>query len=327
MKKLISILILIFFFLELIISQPKIIFDTDFGGDADDLGALAMLHHFMDKEECELPAVVCWSTEQYAVPAVDAVNRFYNHPDIPVGRRAGCVHFDKNSYNKPLADAFSYKLTHSDVKNAVVLYREILAENEDKSLTIVVTGPLKNIENLLNSKADSISRLSGKELIEKKVKEFVIMGGQYPEGEDEWNFNGNMPGVTKKVIPKIPVPIVFSGYELGEKIKTAEAFNEMDKNTPLYVGFKHFSQHAPWMKDAYKGKISPNASYDQTAILYAVRGGVGEYWTKSEPGKCIPDKVGGNKWKSKKNGQHTYLKLKMPANELGNLIDNFMLGK
>ncbi len=47
-------------------AQTRIIFDTDFGIDADDLGALAMLHHFVDKNECELAAVMCWSTEQYA---------------------------------------------------------------------------------------------------------------------------------------------------------------------------------------------------------------------------------------------------------------------
>ena len=32
-------------------AQVKIIFDTDIGGDADDLGALAMLHNFVDKKE------------------------------------------------------------------------------------------------------------------------------------------------------------------------------------------------------------------------------------------------------------------------------------
>lgn len=54
-------------------SQTRIIFDTDFGGDADDLGALSILHTLVDMEECELLAVMCWSTEQYAVSAIDAV--------------------------------------------------------------------------------------------------------------------------------------------------------------------------------------------------------------------------------------------------------------
>ena len=57
-------------------AQPKIIFDTDFGGDADDLGALVMLHHFMNRGECDLLAVMCWNVEPSAVSAIDAVNRF-----------------------------------------------------------------------------------------------------------------------------------------------------------------------------------------------------------------------------------------------------------
>ena len=60
-----------------IYSQSKIIFDTDFGGDADDLGVLCMLHNCIDKNECELLGIMCRSTEKYAVSAIDAVNRFY----------------------------------------------------------------------------------------------------------------------------------------------------------------------------------------------------------------------------------------------------------
>ena len=47
--------------------QVKIIFDTDFGGDADDLGALVMLHNLHGRGECELLAVMSWSTEQYVI--------------------------------------------------------------------------------------------------------------------------------------------------------------------------------------------------------------------------------------------------------------------
>jgi len=74
-------------------SQVKIILDTDFGGDVDDLGALVMLHNFIQKDECDLLAVMCWSTEEYAVPAIDAVNRYYKHPTIPIGVRRGESHF------------------------------------------------------------------------------------------------------------------------------------------------------------------------------------------------------------------------------------------
>ena len=307
-------------------SQVKLIFDTDFGGDADDLGALAMLHHCAAKGECELLAIMCWTTEQNAIPAIDAVNRFYKHPNVPIGVRKEGSHFDGTSYSKPIAEEFYHELNYQTATDATALYRKILAENDDKSITIVAVGPLKNIENLIRSKGDIHSKLDGKALISKKVKEFVIMGGQYPEGKKEWNFDGNMPGITRYVIQNIDVPITFSGFELGVKIKTGEVFNQIDKNTPLYVGFKYFSEHATWMKQYYKGQILNNSTYDQTAVLYAVRKGLGTYWDRSENGVCLPDEVGGNKWQENRDGKHSYLKLKMSNNDMARLIESLMLG-
>ncbi len=308
-------------------SQTRIIFDTDIGGDADDLGALAMLHHFIDKNECELAAVMCWSTEQYAVSAIDAVNRFYAHPDIPIGARKDTIHYLESNYNKVIADKFPHKLNHQLVPDAVVLYRKILSESADESLVIVTVGPLKNIENLLESVADSISPLSGEELVEQKVREFVIMGGQFPEGKWEWNFAGGMPGVTQNVLSRLKVPITFSGFELGVAIKSGEAFNRIDPNTPLYVGFLYFSAHAPWKKANFKGAILDNSTFDQTAVLYAVRNGTGTYWDKVSGGICIPDEKGGNTWKQAESSKQSYLKLTMDQDEIAKLMEDMMLGE
>ena len=74
MRNILSILIVLFMNASNIFPQVKIIFDTDFEGDADDLGALAMLHNLMDRGECELIGIMCWSTAQYTVPGIDAVN-------------------------------------------------------------------------------------------------------------------------------------------------------------------------------------------------------------------------------------------------------------
>jgi hypothetical protein len=307
-------------------AQVNIIFDTDIGGDVDDLGALAMLHHFVDKKECNLLGVMCWSTEQYSVSSIDAVNRYYNHPDIPIGVRKDKVHHQEWFYSKPICDKFDYNLTPKTAEDATVLYRKILAKAKNKSVVIVTVGPLKNIENLLNSKGDSISRWSGKKLIKKKVKEFVIMGGQFPSGKNEWNFNGDMKGVTKRVIKQLKVPITFSGFELGDAIKTGVVFNKMDKNTPLYIGWMHFSNNAPWMEKFRTGKIIDNSTFDQTAVLYAVRGGVGKYWDRVKGGKCVPDDVGGNTWIKKRRSKHSYLKLKMDSEELAKELEAMMLG-
>ncbi len=322
-----SVSMVIFFYSINTFSQPNLILDTDFGGDADDLGALVMLNHFSNRGECNILAVMTWTTEEYAVPAIDAVNTFYGNAAIPIGVRKTGKYHEKWNYSKPIADVFDHDETYESAAEPTSLYRQILSESDDSSVVIVTVGPLKNIENLLESEGDSIFPLSGKELVELKVKEFVMMGGKFPQGENEWNFDGNMPGVTRRVIENISVPIVFSGYELGSEIHTAEVFNDLNKTHPLYIGFMHFSANAPWMKDNYKGRILDNATYDQTAVLYAVRNGIGAYWDICEKGVCIPDDTGGNKWVKDKNANHSYLILKMQNDTLAKKIEAFMLGE
>lgn len=304
----------------------KIIFDTDFGGDADDLGALAMLNHFKNKGEIDLMAVMCWSTEKNAVSAIDATNTFYGNPDIPIGVRKGEVHEAAWNYTKVLADKLPHQRSSETAPDATSLYRELLAKSKDHSVIIVAVGPFMNIKKLIDSRADKHSSLSGSDLITKKVKEFVLMGGQFPGGENEWNFNGDMPGVTRYVLDHIHIPVTFSGFELGASIKTGEVFNELPEDSPIYMGFYHFSENAPWIKQNFKGQILDNSTFDQTAVLYAVRGGIGTYWHRVENGYCLADDHGGNTWVEKENTLHSYLVLDMPKEQIESEIEAFMLG-
>ena len=304
----------------------KIIFDTDIGGDADDLGALAMLHNFVSKGECELLAVMSWANDEYAVPAIDAINRYYHHPDIQIGARKDNIYNLDRLYNKPIADHFKNTLTYKDVPDTTTLYRKILSKQKDRDVVLVTVGPLLNIKRLIESGPDSVSDLNGSELISRKVKEVVMMGGHFPGGKGEWNFSGNMPGVTRFVLENLDVPVVFSGFEIGLAIRTGEVFNEIDKNTPLYVGYLHFCQHAPWMQP-YQGRIIDNSTFDQTAVLYAVRGGVGDYWLKIKGGYCEVQDNGDNRWVEGKITNQSYLKLNKEPGTMAHLIESIMLDK
>ncbi|TCO10553.1 nucleoside hydrolase [Natronoflexus pectinivorans] len=323
--KTIVLLVLILGFITVSPAQVKIIFDTDIGGDADDLGALAMLHGFVKNGECELLAVMIWNTEKYAVPMVDAVNRFYGNSNIPIGVRSGGTHTLDFNHGKIISENLPHKLNYEDVPETTDLYRKVLADQPDSSIVIVCVGPLKNIKRVLESTPCEHSGLNGKELLHKKVKKMVIMGGQYPEGEWEWNFCGGMPGVTKFVLENLGMPVIFSGYELGLQIQTGYAFNNIDQNHPLYLGFKHFSKHAPWMKENFQGRILNNATYDQTAVLYAVRGGVGLWWDKIKGGYNKADENGGNRWIEATVTNHSYLRLLEDSSKLGSLIEDLML--
>lgn len=307
--------------------KTKIIFDTDFGGDADDLGALAMLNHFHNKGEAELAAVMCWNLEQYATSAIDAVNTYYGNQDIIIGKRQGEAHLTDWNHSKVIADNLPHNINYNNAPNATELYRKILSESDDNSVTIVAVGPLMNILELINSNGDSYSSLNGKELIHTKVKEFVIMGGNFPTSENEWNFDGNMPGVTKYVLEHIELPITFLGAELGASLKTGEVFNDLPKDSPLYLGFYHFSKYAPWMNHQFKGRIYDNATFDQTAVIYAIRDGVGNYWRRVENGICLADSTGGNRWAPRDGSNHSYLVLEKDKAAMELELESFMLGE
>ena len=119
-----------------------------------------------------------------------------------------------------------------------------------------------------------------------------------------------MPGVTRYVLDNLTVPVIFSGYEIGDRIKTGAVFNDLDRDTPLYVGFMHFSRNASWIRENFRGKILDNSSYDQTAVLYAVRNGEGIYWDRIEGGYCKADDSGGDTWIEGPVTNQSYLSLK-----------------
>jgi len=293
-------------------TQTKVIFDTDFGGDADDLGAIAMLHYYADRGDIDLLAITSWSNEEYAVPALAAVNLFYGRPELPLGVRETDTWRTEWNYTKPIADQFPHDPEAvANAAPAVALYRELLAEADPHSITIITVGPLANIQNLLRSEPDEVSDLSGEDLIEAKVDQVVIMGGQFPDGitahGPEWNFDGNMKGVTQEVVARIKRPIIFSGYEVGEALRYGAALNQHPTNTPLYVGYKYFSEHAPWMKQDYQGEILDNASFDQTAVMFAAIDGVGTHWSLSAPGTLFVDADGVGTWVENAAGQHRYM--------------------
>jgi hypothetical protein len=69
------------------------------------------------------------------------------------------------------------------------------------------------------------------------------------------------------------------------------------------------------------------SSFAQTAVLYAVRFGIGTYWDKVSNGICVPDEKGGNTWKHTENSNHSYLKLTMDQDEIARAIEGMMLGE
>jgi hypothetical protein len=116
------------------------------------------------------------------------------------------------------------------------------------------------LSGLLNSTADSYSRLSGPELIAAKVAELVIMGGEYPSGY-EYNFWGGNASLTGHVVNNWSGPIVFLGLEVGLKVLTGgPLMEEGPDDDPVRAAYIYYTY------------CKPRYSWDPLTVLYAIEG-------------------------------------------------------
>lgn len=309
----------------------KIIFDTDMGGDCDDVGALAMLHRLCDQGEAELLAVTHCCSSPYLAGCIDAINTYYNRR-VPIGLNYAYPLQDRGVYAGELCERYPNDYPPQDYPNeekmpdSVKLIRRILANAEDNSITLVVTGLLMTMAGLVLSQPDEISPLSGKELIEKKLARTVLMGGRFFETWPmdimmgtmkvtwEWNIKGGGLQIAQTVFDKWPSELVFSSFEIGLYITTMVDYpNRTGLQSPVAMAYEIHNQG--------RGRFS----WDQTAMLEAVRPNV--YWNYHEHGKISVDENLITHWKKDKNGKHTYLLPKVDYAEIRQVIDDLVDGK
>jgi inosine-uridine nucleoside N-ribohydrolase len=302
----------------------KIIFDTDMLTDPEDVNALCLLNAFADEGEAEILACVANGHEanRASGAAIDVVNTFYHRPDIPIGTYKGGYTNKKSTYTQILRDSFPHDAPNDDeLPDALAVYRETLSKQPDHSVVIISVGFLLNLQNLMNSKPDKFSNLDGKNLIRKKVKELVVMGGKYPEGREYNFYYGGVASAAKNVVENWPyeVPIMFSGYEIGEKIISGKNYKNKLTYCPLLIA----------LKNAYDAISRGRESWDETAVIYGIRGlsyKGKEYWKAQSKGSVLIDCLdGSNKWMSSPDKNQSYLIQSMNPDSLGSFMENLIL--
>jgi inosine-uridine nucleoside N-ribohydrolase len=292
----------------------SVIFDTDLDSDVDDVGALAVLHALVNKGEAKILGVIVTSDDIHSPLCADAINTYFQRPDIPIGvnKKAKLRSFSR--YTKGIAEEYPHDLqSYDDAEDATSLYRKILVSQPDNSVVIVTVGHLTNLKNLLLSEVDTHSPLDGITLVKRKVKLWSCMGGKYPKGKEP-NFYRPDPHSTSVCVNRWPKQVVFSGAEIGNPIKT---------------GGENFRKHAPLqspVRRAYElyNQFRGRSSWDQTAVLYAVRGN-NDWWSVHGQGYNHVFSDGSNKWRSSPDKDHGYLVEKTSPGELARIIDELMV--
>jgi inosine-uridine nucleoside N-ribohydrolase len=301
------------------LTPVRLIFDTDIGPDCDDAGAAAVLHALANLGEVDILAMMVSTggpTAKWGPPCLDAINTFYGRPDIPIGVLKAAGPQDSSKYNRQIAQEFPNDLKSGDnAPEATGLYRKILAKQPDHSVVIVTVGYLSNLRHLLDSNPDRYSKLNGLDLVARKVKLWCCMGGTYPRGK-EWNFHRD-PAASERVVNAWPTPVVFSGFEIGNAIHVgARLQTDTPKTNPIRRAYQLHTG----------GKNGQ--SWDQTAVLYAVRGhrgGLANVWDVEAKGHNHANRNGTNEWRAAPDRDHSYLIEKMPPADVAALIEKLML--
>lgn len=252
----------------------RVVLDTDMDTDCDDAAALGMLHVLADRGEAEIVATIVSARSDGAADCTDAINTFFGRPDLPIGRPARGVVMP-SKYARQVADAFPHDLDEKRAPDAVDVYREALERQPDGGVTIVTLGDLTNLADLLKVSAEG-DRPSGRDLIARKVRLWVCMGGNFvgrPARDDlrlgNNNFTSDGPS-SLFAIRNWPGRIAFVGREIGSVpsgLAVGANLSELPEAHPVRAAYTRYFGGPP--RDRHVA--------DQTALLFAVRG-LDAYW-------------------------------------------------
>lgn len=237
--------------------------------DVDDVAALAMLHGLARSGDAEILATISSSLNPWAAPTIDVINTYFGKPDIPIGNVKTFGVYRNSKYAKIISEKYPQDVgLGENAPNAVAVYRHVLSEQADTSVVIVTVGYLTNMKDLMESKPDKYSSLTGEELIKRKVKHLVCMGGRYPLQPDpgKWgNFKPD-PISTIFVAEHWPTDIIFTaGGVFADAIPTGKILFEKanTKNNPVSEAYHIFLES--WNRNFHH-------SADLIAVYVAIKG-------------------------------------------------------
>lgn len=297
-----------------------LILDTDLGPDYDDVGAMALMHALADSGQVQILATLSSNADERVVPCIEVINAYFNRPEIPVGATKSSTAASLTTWHKEKwTDALPARYPHStdktsDAPDAVAVYRQLLSQQPDSSVVICTIGFLTNLKELLRSEGDAYSPLSGKELVARKVKRLVAMAGGFPQGR-EFNVYSDLES-SKVVAEEWPTEILFSGFEIGEKILTGKKLVAMPtERSPVKEAFAlSFAEGDP------DGRMS----WDQTAVLVAIKG-YAPYFDIERGHFKLADAEGNNDWEVDPQGTHARLLFRMTPARLAEVIEGYMM--
>src|ERR1041385_7382801 len=113
----------------------------------------------------------------------------------------------------------------------------------EQSATIIFTGQLRNLLNLWRSTPDSASGLYGPALLEKKIRQLIVVAGVFPNSYTGAEYNLGTDKEAALVLNEITnsIPLTFVGIEQGDPIIIpSKGIDVMDANNPVRYAHEIF---------------------------------------------------------------------------------------
>lgn len=289
-----------------------LLIETDIFSDVDDVGALAVAHAFADDGLAVIAGVCVNTPSRWGHQAVRVVNSYYGRPEIPVG---ALLPLDDSvadrDYAKTLATMFLSGDQLEPPASAVSTLRTVLDEAEDGSIVLVSLGFFGNLTALLASGPDGISPELGTDLVRRKVKRTVVMGGRFPSG---WEFNlGRFPSESASFLESWPGEIEFLGWEVGSDVVTGASLSPAaDPANPAALAYATFN-----------GPGVGRASWDLMTVALAVCG-VGDDYEYSPRGRVVVRDDGQTEWTVDPEGSHRYVTRVAPIETIQRALDHYL---
>lgn len=307
MKKRLILLVLLLPLIACAHQKQNIIFETDMGNDVDDALALRMLYNYQKEGKVNLLAISINKNGTSPVEFTDIMNTWYGFKRIPIGKitNGAVCENDAVNYATKVCEMKNAKgkprfkrsvKDYSNIPEATDLYRKIIAKQADQSVTIISTGFSTNLQRLLQTKGDSYSPLTGVELVQKKVKRLVMMGGSFVGNHNpEYNILKDVSAASA-VFSNWPTAIVTSPFEVGADILFPGSVIENIGVTTNPMA----AAYASYLKMPYD-----RPTWDLTAVLYAVEGA--SFFGLSPKGEISVDREGSTFFAPKEGGNCQYL--------------------
>ncbi len=296
--------------------RKNIILDTDIGPDCDDVAALAVLNLLADRGLCRILGVSHCTSNPYGAGMIDVINRYYGRPDIAISTYGGKGFLTDETcmrYNRYIATHYPNRYQACQPEEAVGMYRRILAAQEDKSVEVIGIGPMNNLSDLLDSKPDGYSMLSGISLVERKVSKLTMMAGAFRcssneaveraermrkkriEDMAEYNVECDIPAA-RNVAARWPTPKAYLGFEAGLILTGGRLYRCVPGTHPVRVAYE------------LHGSSEGRFSWDPLTVEYAVVEGC-PHFRESVRGTVRFDEKGRTRWKVDENGWDCFVEL------------------